>query len=155
MGFLSQDWTEPHSFSGFVEGEPGVWSLSAALLSSFVSRRAGNWTWNPSPRYLGDRLSSLLRWTHYDVSDEWYMSVTLSVYISISPSLPIPSPVLWAGRAPGGRRLFNPFRLSQFSWSPGVNVFCECVFVRRVLLLIRREERLKAGHVAVNEVIFG
>lgn len=111
--------------------EPGVWSLPAALLSSFVSRRAGNWTWNPSPRYLGDRLSSLLKWTHYDVRDEWCMSLTLSVYISISPSLPTPR--LFSEQvASGPDAFFNPFRTSQFSWGPGVSVFCERVFFKNM-----------------------
>ena len=103
--------------------------LSRALLSSFDSRRAGNWTWNPSPRYLGDRLSSLLKCTHHDVRDEWCMSVTPSVYISISPSLPIPR--LFSEQvASGPEAFFNPFRLSQFSWGPGVNALPNVSFLR-------------------------
>lgn len=97
------------SLSTFVEWEPGVWSLSTVLHSSFFSRQAGNWTWNLSSCYLANRLCSQLKWIQYHVRDERYMSVCI-LYLShfLLPSLTLPA--LWAGwtccRCLWGKSLF-------------------------------------------------
>lgn len=129
----------------------GAWSLSTVMHSVFLSRRAGNWTWNMSS-YLGARLFSKLKWIHYDVRDEQSMSVTLSIYLYLPFFLSFPHIAYPQSRLDvlplGQKPFFNPFKWRQFSWGLGVIVL--------VMLLIccisRREWQLKAGQVEVNEV---